>query len=98
MPIAIEETFNTLRTQWRDETEFLSSPYEMAMNESYQQIIGLGESVVPLILQDLAKSSDHWFWALKAITRHNPVNEQDAGDVSKMAKAWLAWGKTEGYI
>lgn len=99
-PVAtsIEDTFRELRDRWSEETEYLSSPYEMAMNESYQQIIGLGESVVPLILQDLISTHDHWFWALKAITRQNPVNDQDAGDITNMANAWIAWGKEQGYF
>lgn len=94
----VERTFGELCNKWREETEFLSSPYEMAMNESYQQIIGLGEAVLPFILQDLAKTNDHWFWALKAVTRQNPASDQDAGDVRKIAEAWIAWGKQEGYI
>jgi hypothetical protein len=95
---SVEDAFKELSNRWREETEFLSSPYEMSMNESYQQIIGLGESVVHLILQDLVSTHDHWFWALKAITRQNPVNDQDAGDITRMANSWIAWGKEKGYL
>lgn len=96
--LPIEETFRELCSKWREETEYLSSPYEIAMNDSYQQIIGLGEAAVSLILQDLAETYDHWFWALKAITRQNPASDHDAGDVRKIAEAWISWGKQEGYI
>lgn len=96
--LPVEETFSKLCNKWREDTEFLSSPYEIAMNDSYQQIIGLGEAAVPLILQDLAATYDHWFWALKAITRQNPASNNDAGDVRKIANAWIIWGKQEGYI
>ncbi len=69
----------------------------MTMLSEYQQIIGLGSSVIPLILEDLAKEPDHWGWALEAITGENPVPEEAAGDITAIADAWLAWGRDRGY-
>ena len=70
----------------------------MAMLRSYQRIIGMGMPVVPLILQELARAPDQWFWALEAITEQNPVPAQAAGKVSLMAQAWIEWGKSEGLL
>jgi hypothetical protein len=70
---SIEERFRNLRERWRDETALSSSVSEIAMNPSYQQIIGLGAAAVPLILRELDQAPGHWFWALKAITGVDPV-------------------------
>ena len=70
----------------------------MAVHPAYQSIIGLGEKAVPLLLDELRRDPDHWFWALKSITRVDPVPAEDIGRLQRMADAWLAWGKDEGYI
>jgi len=36
-------------------------------------MIGLGWPVVPLILEELNREPNQWFWALEAITEQNPV-------------------------
>jgi len=65
---------------------------------SYQNIIGMGPAVVPLILKELEKEPDHWFWALEAITGENPVGENEAGDLEASARAWVQWGKQKGIL
>jgi hypothetical protein len=69
----------------------------MAAHPAYQEIIGMGPEVVPLLLADLARQPDHWFTALKAITGANPVDPADCGRIEKMAEAWLQWGRQNGY-
>ena len=45
---------------------------QMAMLKPYQRIIGLGLPVVPLILEELNREPNQWFWALEAITEQKP--------------------------
>jgi hypothetical protein len=49
------------------------------MLRPYQQIIGMGWSVVPLMLEELQREPDQGFWALEAITDVNPVPPDAAG-------------------
>jgi hypothetical protein len=92
--------FQSLVKKWRNERGAMSSITEMALTPAYQEIIGMGEKAIPLILAELkseANEPDQWFWALKAITGENPVREDDQGDFPKMAQAWLKWAENEGY-
>ena len=57
----------------------------------------MGNPAVPLLLEELRREPDHWFWALEAITQENPVPEDAAGKVRLMAQAWVEWGAREGY-
>lgn len=87
--------FHRLKELWRRERGATSSITIMATCPSYQGIIGMGETAVPLILRELENEGDQpdmWFWALKAITRDDPVSERDRGDMKAMADAWLSWG------
>jgi hypothetical protein len=90
---SLELEFRRLAERWHDETQWTSSLTEIVLNENYQRVIGLGEPVVPLILQRLADSPDHWFWALHAITGVDPVRQEDLGQFHLMRAAWLAWGE-----
>ncbi|MCL1463331.1 hypothetical protein [Argonema galeatum] len=93
----LEETFLELAEQWRRDTGMKSIVSKMSMHPAYQRIIGMGQPVIPLILRDMEKDPDHWFWALQAITGANPVKSEQRGFLKQMAQAWLQWGKENGY-
>lgn len=92
------ERFDRLSSQWKEESAFLSSITEKTRLPSYQRIIGMGWAVVPFLLEDLKKQPQHWFAALKMITDVNPVPPKDAGNMQKMAAAWIAWGQQNAII
>ena len=94
---ALRKRFQHLATAWRARKSHSSCVEDMAMDSSYQQIIGLGPSAVPLILEELEDRPEHWFWALHAITGANPVPARSRGKIRAMASAWLRWGKKQGY-
>ena len=91
------EKFRRLATTWRDETAYVSSSTQMFAHPAYQEIIRMGEPVVPLLLQDLEQDPDHWFHALRVITGANPVSAEESGNLDKMTAAWLRWGREHGY-
>ena len=89
----VRPRFVELCSRWKEETSFVSSMTERAMHPAYQQIIGLGHEVLPLIFEQLESDPDHWFWALEAITGESPVPEEHAGDLERMRDDWLLWAK-----
>lgn len=66
------------------------------MHPAYQRIIGMGPAALPLILREMERRPDHWFWALQAITGTDPVTVGARGNMRGMAAAWVAWGKDNG--
>lgn len=94
---ALEERFLLLVEQWQQETGMLSLVQKMVIHPAYQRIIGMGQPVVPLILRELEREPDHWFWALESITGANPVQGDERGRLDQMAAAWLMWGRENGY-
>lgn len=93
-------TFRRLLERWQEELMFLSSTSAMVMCQSYQQIIGLGQTALPFIFDQLRSEGDEpdqWFWALCAITRQNPVPRDLWGDRKAVARVWLRWACEHGY-
>jgi hypothetical protein len=94
----IERTFYREAEKWDRETAFLSSTPKMVMHDSYQNIMAMGPSVVPILLRDLQTTRRSWFWALRHITGADPVPQEDRGNLDRMVAAWVNWGKREGLI
>lgn len=94
----IEETFSMLAETWRSETRFLSAVDDIVLHSAYQSIIGMGRDAIPLLLRELQRKPSHWFWALRSITREDPVRPEDVGNIRNMTDAWLNWGRERGYL
>jgi hypothetical protein len=94
----VKRRFRGLVKQWRKETAHLSSTDRMAKHPAYQEIIGMGWPVVPLLLAELKQRPDFWFAALRAITGENPVPAESAGRIKDMARAWIEWGRSKGHV
>jgi hypothetical protein len=90
--------FEELAMSWSSSTAHLSSSTKLIEHPAYRQIIGLGASVLPLILRDLEQSGRFWFPALNAITGENPVPDDAAGDLERMTDAWIRWGRANDLI
>jgi hypothetical protein len=95
---SFEVRFERLTSQWRRETKFVSSSTEMVLNGAYQQIIGMGKDVLPLILRDLDSKGGQWFWALKHVSGEDPLSPEDVGVYEKNREAWLTWGREHLYL
>lgn len=92
-----ESLFGRLADKWRRERGATSWASQMAMQPSYQRIVGMGPAAIPFILRELDEQPDHWFWALRSITGENPVKPHQRGKIMEMAQAWLAWARNRGY-
>lgn len=96
----LERVFRELADRWADETEHISNINKAIAHPAYQQIIGMGKVlpsfIVPLLLQELERTQDHWLAALHEITREDPVAEDS--NFEEAVQAWLNWGRGRGYL
>ncbi len=90
--------FHALADRWEDETVFLSSSAHMAAHPDYKAIVSLGMPAVPLILKRMQTQGGHWYHVLRDITKVNPVDPAERGNVAAMQRAWLRWGRDHGSI
>jgi hypothetical protein len=89
--------FQHLVQRWKQETAHVSNVGKRALHPAYQEIIGMGKAAIPLLLTELKREPDDWFWALHAITGAAPVPPEQRGNVRMMAESWLQWGLDQGY-
>ena len=96
--LTLAERFKYHADKWEQETSHLSSPTRMIAHPSYQEIVAMGDEVVPLLIRDMQETGRTWFWALTSLTKANPVDPRDAGKVKRMIDAWVKWGKKRGRL
>lgn len=90
--------------QWTKEVENISSFSDMVSHRNYQTILAKGNRAIPFLLNELRHRPHFWFDALQILIKANllidvdPVNEEDRGDLLKMAAAWIAWGEEKELI
>src|ERR1051326_5185986 len=68
-----QRVFDSLATQWRNETAHVSSITKLVSHPAYYKIIGMGRAAVPMMLRRLQHEPELWFWALTSITREDPI-------------------------
>ena len=93
--------FKRLAKEWKRDIVVHSSMTKIATHPAYQKIIGMGSEVLPFLFEQLKSEGDepdNWFWDLAAITDKNPVPKESRGRINEMAKAWLEWGRENGYV
>ncbi|MCC3531372.1 MAG: hypothetical protein JGK21_25685 [Microcoleus sp. PH2017_22_RUC_O_B] len=93
----VVDKFYTLAEQWQSEVAGMSSTNQMSQHPAYQEIINMGNQIIPLLLSELKKNPLYWLAALSAITGENPIKAEQRGRVKQMASAWIEWGKNQGY-
>jgi hypothetical protein len=96
----IEQQFVEQADKWDNETAHLSSPAQRFLHPSYVAVMGMAQDnrdvIIRLLLRDMEENRREWFWALSYLTHENPIDRRDSGNLDKMIKAWVQWGKTKG--
>jgi hypothetical protein len=91
------EKFRRLAAAWLAETAYVSSSSDLVAHPAFQEIVGMGPAVIPLLVRELENRTGHWQRALRRITGADPVPQGDRGNLDKAAEAWLRWGWQQGY-
>lgn len=91
--VSLQSQLEELRERGYEATGMLSNPDARAAHPTHQAVVALGPAVVPLLLRDVERRHNHWFMALTAITKENPIRPEHAGFIPKMVEDWSAWGE-----
>src|SRR3954454_14633395 len=91
-----EDEFDELADVWRQETAGAPFLITRVTHWAYQRIIGMGPKALPLILRELQRETNHWLWALNAITGEDPAD--GAETFEDAAGRWLQWGRIRGLL
>lgn len=94
--VALRERFNSLVQQWTKETRLRSSMRKICSHPAYQEVIDLGEAVIPLIFEEMSMGELHWSWALSQITGINPAANTESP--SAATDVWLQWIQDQGFV
>jgi len=95
----IASEFQTLADQWKQDILGISSVSDIVMHPAYQRIMSMGKLALPLILQQLRRELDHWFYALEFIAGREGRDVAKGADTLEDARsAWLEWGYGHGYL
>ena len=102
-PNALNERYRELKNKLEEETALSSFLQDTTDNSGYKEIVGMGISVLPVILQDLRRQPS---WIVLAVyeirSEEIPVAEAEGGfgklDLNSMVDETLKWGEEQGYI
>lgn len=102
VPVKTDESIELhvarLLSRWRDETAYHSSSTLITGHPAYLELIALGTPALPFIFRDMEQTLDgHLSKALRSITGVNPLLEENAGKIQKIAETWLHWARENGY-
>jgi hypothetical protein len=98
-PVTTDVEFQSLVDQWKKDTLGVSSVSDMVLHPAYQRIMSMGKPALPLILQELRRELDHWFYALEFIVGTEGKDVAQGADTLEDARsAWLEWGYKNGYL
>ena len=90
--------FSRLSHLWREETMGYALRSRAVAHPAHQQIVDLGERVIPWMLDEFAADKGDWFAALHALTGANPIPEEDRGYIARMRADWVEWGREAGWV
>ncbi len=91
----ILDKFDTLSRSWKD---YNLGRSRIEYNHfAHYQIIGMGMSIVPLLLERMEQGDNDWIMALKAITGAAPDKEVSLGDAESVRHVWANWAIDNGY-
>lgn len=88
--------FEELADRWEVETGHISSPMQKTKHTCFAGMLQMGDDLIPWALERLRTSTVFWYLILER-TVSNPPCIDAAGDMNKQRKAWLAWGRKNGY-
>jgi len=88
----MEHEFQRLAAEWSRGTSHFSFRHQAVKHPSYRALLDLGPVIVPMLIEKLrVNAPGRWFYLLDDLVGWSPVRQEDAGNVTAMAAAWVSW-------
>jgi len=100
--IAQESTYTSLLTKikfkehlenWNLNTMFLSSPNQIIEDSDFKEIVKLGYSAVPFIIEELEEKPNFLVWALNLIFGYK-ISDDPSTTIVEASRMWLKFLKS----
>lgn len=88
--------FFKLLNEWNDKTMFSSNANEIISSHPFHEIVKMGITAIPFILEQLKQKPGTLVWALNKIT-NSKISEQKIS-VEEASRLWVQWGKKNKII
>jgi hypothetical protein len=93
-----EAEFRALVGSWQRDTDAMSSTASKITHPTYRRIVEMGWRAVRLLLPELERNPEHWFWALTEITGEDPVEHEHTGNLAAMAEDLQTFARKKNYL
>lgn len=88
--------FEELADRWEDETGHFSSPLRKTKHPCFADMLQIGDNIIPWVMKRLKARTVFWYLILERIGS-DPPRIDAAGDMNKLRRLWLEWGRKNGY-
>ena len=68
---------------------------EITEHAEFKAILAMGNQVIPFIIDELRKEPSLLVMALPFLTKRNPVQACDSGNIDAMTRTWIQWFEHE---
>ncbi len=82
-----------LKNQLDKDTGVLSDISEIVGNKNFKLIVALGDTAIPVIINDLKSRPSTLVWALNFITGRKISNKSIS--IAEASKLWISWGEKQ---
>ncbi len=91
----IAARFDQLAERWIADTAAQSSFTRIFSHDAYLEILTLGRTAIPQLLERLGDEPERWVGALRLVTKE-PIGEH-AASAGEAVTLWRQWGHEHGY-
>lgn len=91
-------SFFAILRRWESETVLESNPDRIMKHPSFRALVDHADIAFSLIIDQLLLKPSHLVWVLEEAYHERPYSIKDAGNLSKMADAWIEWAERNGRI
>ena len=88
----IRVKFDEYYYKWLKNSSFISNPNYIIEDENFQNIIKMGATAVPLIINKISEKPSQLVWALNIITQIK-LSQSPTTSISDACKLWIKWAR-----